>query len=53
MCIYIYIYIVRHRLNRYLAQWVPSFVIASSFRICLDSEGLKGMFAWRTLYQFS
>ena len=54
--IYIYIYVLEHthttsqysRLNGYLAQWVPTFVIAGSFRMCLNCEVLKGMFAWRT-----
>lgn len=32
----------RHRLNGYSAQRVPSFVFASSFRICLNCEVLKG-----------
>ena len=34
----------RHRLNGYLAQRVPTLSLASSFRICLDCEVLKGMF---------
>ena len=51
MCVYIYIYIYyaapAKRLlsptNGYLV-----FVLASSFRMCLDCEVLKGMFPWRT-----
>ena len=38
----------RHRLYAYLAQRVPSLFLASSFRMCLDCEVLKGMFPWRT-----
>ena len=40
-------------LNRYLTQRVPSLSLASSFTMCLDSEGLKGMFPWRTRYPSS
>ena len=34
----------RHRLIGYLAQRVPSLFLASSFRMCLKCEVLKGMF---------
>ena len=34
----------RHRLNGYLAQRVPSLFLASSFRMCLNCEVLKGVF---------
>ena len=43
----------RHRLNGYLAQRVPSLFLASSFRMCLNCEVLKGMFPWRTRYPLS
>ena len=39
----------RHRLNGYLAQRIPSLVLASGFRMCLNCEVLKGMFPWRTV----
>ena len=42
-----------HRLDGYLAQRVPSFLLASSFRLCLDCDVLKGMFPWRTRYPLS
>jgi len=44
---------VRHRLNGYLAHWVPSLFLADSFRMCLECEVLKGMFPWRTGYPLS
>ena len=44
---------VRHRLNGYLAQRVPSLFLASSFRMCLNCAVLKGMFPWRTRYPLS
>ena len=44
---------VRHRLNGYLAQQVPSFLFAGSFGRCLNCEVLKGMFPWRTRYTLS
>ena len=37
-----------HRLNGYFAQRVPSLFLASSSRMCLNREVLKGMFPWRT-----
>ena len=43
----------RHRLNAYLAQRVPSLVLASSFRMCLTCEVLQGMLPWRTRYPLS
>ena len=43
----------RHRLNGYLAQRVPSLLLASSFRTCSNGEVLKGMFPWRTGYPLS
>ena len=36
----------RHRLNGYLAQRVPSVLLASSFRMCLNCEVLECIFAW-------
>ena len=66
MCTYIYIYIHtyiyiyihttnvnRHLLNRYLAQQVPSCLLAGRFSMCLDREVLKGMLPWRTRYPLS
>ena len=47
------IQISRHRLTGYLAQRVPSLFLASSFRMSLKCEVLKGMFPWRTRYPFS
>ena len=44
---------IRHRLNRYLAQRVPSIIIANSFTMCLTCEVLKVMFSWRTRYPLS
>ena len=44
---------VRHQLNWYLAQRVPSFFLASSFRTCLNYAVLKGMPPWRTRYPLS
>ena len=51
--IMIIIMIIQHRLNGYLAQRVPSLFLASSFRMCLDCEGLKGAFPWRASYRLS
>ena len=44
---------LRHRLNGYLAQRIPRICIASSFRMCLNCEELKGMYPWRTRYPLS
>ena len=44
---------IRHRLNGYLAQRVPSLFPAISFRMCLNCEVGKGMFPWRTRYPLS
>ena len=38
----------RHRLNRYLAQRIPSLFPAGRFRMCLDREVLTSRFPWRT-----
>ena len=43
----------RHRLTGYLAQRVPSLVLASSFTMCLNVEVLKGIFPWRARYPLS
>ena len=43
----------RHRLDGYLAQWVPSLSLASGSRNCLNCEVLKGMFPWRTRHPLS
>ena len=40
----------RHRPNGYLAQWVPSIRLASSFTMCLMCDVLTGIFPWRTRY---
>ena len=44
---------IRHWLSGYFAQGVPSLFLASSFRMCLTCEVLKGMFPWRTRYPLS
>ena len=44
---------VRRRLNVYLAQRVPSLILASGFSMCLKCEVLKGMFPWRTRCPFN
>ena len=38
------------RVLSYLAQRVPSLSLASSFRLCLNRDALKGMLPWRTGY---
>ena len=43
----------RHRLNRYLAQWVPSLFLAGSSRTCLNHAVLRCKFPWRTRYPLS
>ena len=43
----------RHRLNGYLAQRVPSLLLASSSRKCFNCAALKCMFPWRTRYPLS
>ena len=45
--------VVRHRLNGYLAQRVPSLFLASSSRNCLNGAVPKGMFPWMTRYPLS
>ena len=53
VCMYMYtrpLKLIRHRLNGYLAQRVPSLSLAGSFRMCLNCEVLEGMFSWRTRY---
>ena len=43
----------RRRLNGYLALRALSRFLASSFRMCLNCEVLKGMLPWRTKYPLS
>ena len=43
-CVYIYIYIYTH---------TPGMFLASSCRICLNCEVLKGMLPWWTRYPLS
>ena len=45
--------IIRHQLNGFLAQWVPSLFLASSFRKCLNCAVLKCMFPWMSRYPLS
>ena len=47
------VYIVRHWLNGYFAQGVPSLFLANSFRMCFICEVLKGMFPLRARYPSS
>ena len=44
---------IRHGPKGYFAQRVPSLVLASSFRNCLNCGVLTCMFAWRTRYPLS
>ena len=50
----------RFRSRRVFAGWTgtspngyPDLLLASSFRMCLDCEVLRGMFPWRTRYPLS